>query len=103
MVASDGAGGAVRDNAAARRYELPVGEEVALIAYRLRGDAIDLIHTEVPEAFEGRGIAARLARHALDDARARGLRVIPSCPYIAAYIRRRREYGDLVGPPPAAG
>lgn len=92
----------VRDNAAARRYEVALGDQIAQVVYRLRGDAIELVHTKVPEAFEGRGIAARLARFALDDARARGLRVIPSCPYIAAYIRRHPEYADLVGPRPAA-
>ncbi len=79
------------------RYELRAGDElVGLIDYRLAGDVITLVHTEVPEAFGGQGYAARLARGALDDARSRGLRVVPSCPYVAAYVDKHPDYADLV-------
>jgi hypothetical protein len=53
-------------------------------------------HTEVQSRFEGQGLGARLARFVLDDARERGLRVVPRCPFIAAYIKRHPEYADLV-------
>ena len=86
----------VRDNPDRRRYETEIDGKIAMIVYRLHGDTITFTHTEVPEEFEGRGIAARMARFALDDARARGLRVVPLCPYVAAYIRRHPEYQDLV-------
>ena len=46
--------------------------------------------------FEGQGLGARLARFALDDARERGLRVVPLCPFIAAFVKRHPEYQDLV-------
>ncbi len=85
-----------RDNPARRRYELAIGDRIAVIAYRLRGDSITFTHTEVPEELEGRGIASRLARFALEDARARGLRVVPLCPFVAAYIRRHKDYESLV-------
>lgn len=79
------------------RYELRAGDElVGLIDYRLAGDVIALVHTEVPEAFGGQGYATRLARGALDDARSRGLRVVPSCPYVAAYVDKHPDYADLV-------
>ncbi|SEB98233.1 hypothetical protein SAMN04489844_1447 [Nocardioides exalbidus] len=86
------------------RYELHAapdgqgadGELVGLIAYHLDGDTITLIHTEVLPAFNGQGHASTLARSALDDARSRGLRVVPSCPYVAAYIGKHPEYADLV-------
>lgn len=79
------------------RYELRSGDTlVGFIDYRLHGDVIRLIHTEVPEAFSGQGHAATLARSALDDARARGLTVRPDCPYVAAYIEKHPEYADLV-------
>ncbi|RYB94095.1 N-acetyltransferase [Nocardioides oleivorans] len=92
------------DTAARSRYELHVagdgddadGELVGLIAYHLEGDVITLIHTEVLPAFSGQGHASTLARGALDDARARGLEVVPSCPYVAAYITKHPEYADLV-------
>jgi uncharacterized protein len=79
------------------RYELRSGDQlVGTIVYRLNGDVIWLIHTEVPEAFSGQGHASTLARSALDDARARGLRVKPDCPYVRSYIQKHPEYADLV-------
>jgi predicted GNAT family acetyltransferase len=53
-------------------------------------------HTEVDPAFEGHGIGSALAAGALDDARRRGLVVVPSCPFIRAYITRHPEYADLL-------
>ncbi|MET1037616.1 MAG: GNAT family N-acetyltransferase [Aeromicrobium sp.] len=79
------------------RYELRSGDElVGFIDYRLHGDVIRLIHTEVLPAFNGQGHAATLARAALDDARSRGLKVRPDCPYVASYIQKHPEYADLV-------
>lgn len=79
------------------RYELRADDElVGFIDYRLRGETIHLVHTEVLPAFNGQGHAATLARAALDDARARGLRVHPDCPYVAAYVAKHPEYADLV-------
>ncbi|HWE63493.1 MAG TPA: GNAT family N-acetyltransferase [Chloroflexota bacterium] len=88
----------VANNEAEHRYEARVDGELAVIIYQLLGDRIVFIHTEVPEDLEGRGIAGTMARVALDDARARGLAVIPRCPFVAAYIRRHPEYADLVPP-----
>lgn len=84
------------DNPKASRYETQVGGQLAFAEYMLTGPNITFTHTEVPEELEGRGIASQLARFALDDARARGLAVIPLCPFISAYIRRHREYQPLV-------
>ena len=79
------------------RYELTSGDDLlGFIVYRLHGDVITLVHTEVDEAYAGQGHAGTLARSALDDARSRGLSVVPSCPYVAAYIRKHPEYADLV-------
>ena len=79
------------------RYELTSGDDlIGFIDYRLHGDVITMVHTEVDEAWSGQGHAATLARSALDDARSRGLSVVPSCPYVAAYIRKHQEYADLV-------
>ena len=79
------------------RYELRSGDEViGLIAYRLADGVITLVHTEVDPAHEGQGHAATLARGALDDARSRGLRVVPSCPYVASYVEKHPEYADLI-------
>ena len=87
----------VRDNPAAGRYELfAAGKLAGLATYVLGDGAMTIPHTEVRSRYEGRGLGARLAKFALDDARRRGLRVVPRCPFIAAYIERHPEYADLV-------
>ena len=87
----------VRDNEAAHRYELLVGEEhVGELIYRARDSVVTLIHTEVAPQYEGHGLGEQLVAFALDDIRARGLRIVPLCPFVAAYLRRHTEYEDLV-------
>jgi predicted GNAT family acetyltransferase len=79
------------------QYELWVGDLlIGLIAFRSRPDRIVMIHTEVDERLEGRGLGGRLVSGALDDVRARGLHVTPLCPFVAAYIREHPEYADLI-------
>lgn len=87
---------AVHDNTAAHRYEVELGGELAILTYRLHGDTITFLHTEVPPELEGHGLGGRLAQTALDEARARGLAVIPSCPFVATYIRRHPDYMSLL-------
>ena len=86
----------VTDNDADGHYEVRVDGHLAVIEYERLADRITFIHTSVPPELEGHGIAGRLARVALDDARTRHLAVIPRCPYVAAYIKRHPEYLDLV-------
>ena len=87
----------ISDNAADSRYELRIGGELAgLVEYRLTPGRIVLVHTEVVPEFEGHGVGGRLAKYALDDARARGLQVVARCPYIAEYIRRHPDYKELL-------
>jgi predicted GNAT family acetyltransferase len=88
---------AVADNPAASRYELHVNGDLAgFVDYRLRGEVISLVHTEVEPAFQGAHLATHLARFSLDDARKRGLAVLPYCPYINAWIKKHPDYTDLV-------
>jgi predicted GNAT family acetyltransferase len=90
----------VRDVPDAHRYEARIGDELAgFAAYRPKPGHITFTHTEVGAAYEGRGVGSQLARTALDDARTRGLRVTPLCPFIAAWIRRHPAYADLVATP----
>lgn len=86
----------IRDNQADSRFETVIDGHLAEIVYRLAGDQLNLVHTFVPEELGGRGIAGRLTAFALDAARARGLKVIPTCPYIAGYIKKHPEYQDLL-------
>jgi predicted GNAT family acetyltransferase len=79
------------------RYELSIdGEVVGYSIYRARPGLIAFVHTEVDERFEGRGFGDRLIRFALEDARARGLEVLPFCPFVNAFIERHREFEALV-------
>jgi uncharacterized protein len=87
----------VRDNADARRYELAIDGNIAFSRYRLSPGAITFLHTEVPKELEGHGIGSRLVRGELESARARGLKVVAKCPFVAAYIRKHPEFQDLLG------
>ena len=64
--------------------------------YRLRPGRIVFVHTEIDDAYAGRGLGGQLARAALDAARARGLTVRPDCPFIKGWIAKHPEYADLV-------
>jgi predicted GNAT family acetyltransferase len=87
----------VNDRPNELRYEIEVDGEVAgFINYRREPGVIELVHTDVDPRSEGKGVGAALVQGALDDVRARGLKVRPYCPFAAAYIRRHPEYQDLV-------
>lgn len=87
----------IRDNPHEERYELVLEDAVVgEIVYRRRPGAMVLLHTEVSEELEGQGLGAQLVAGALDDVRARGLRLVPLCPFVSAYLRRHPEYADLV-------
>lgn len=86
----------VRDNPAEQRFEARLDAALAQLQYRLEGPVLVLHHTEVPPALEGRGIAGRLVATAMDQARARGLRVRPLCTYVQAWLQRHPECADLV-------
>ncbi|HVA02376.1 MAG TPA: GNAT family N-acetyltransferase [Acidimicrobiales bacterium] len=90
----------VVDNPERSRYEAYVGDELAgLVTYRTRPGVQVLVHTEVEGPFEGHGLGSRLASAVLDQVRARGLHVVPVCPFIAGYIDRHPELSDLVAKP----
>ncbi|MBS0594289.1 MAG: N-acetyltransferase [Proteobacteria bacterium] len=86
----------VRHEPAAARFAAEVEGGTAECAYRLRGGVMDIVHTEVPHAAEGRGVAAALVRAALVYARAQGLRVRPVCSYVQVYMRRHPDTQDLL-------
>jgi predicted GNAT family acetyltransferase len=87
----------VRDNPVERRYEAVAdGEVVGELRYVTEPGVIVLVHTEVAPSVEGHGIGSRLVGDALDDIRSRGLRVVPVCPFVAAFLRRHPEQHDLI-------
>ncbi|HZP99698.1 MAG TPA: GNAT family N-acetyltransferase [Reyranella sp.] len=84
----------VRHNEAASRYELDTEHGTAIAVYRQQGDRLMFVHTETPPPDEGKGIASRLVRAALDDARARGFKIVPACSFVVDFVRRHPEYRD---------
>ena len=53
-------------------------------------------HTEVDDAFQGRGLATILIGEALQQTRAAGLRIVPVCPMVVAYVKKHPEFDDVV-------
>ena len=87
----------VRHNTDDRQFELMIDGKLSVIAYIMPDEnTIVFTHTEVPEELEGRGIASRLAKAALESAKNDGLAVIPLCPFVKGYIQRHPEYQPLV-------
>jgi predicted GNAT family acetyltransferase len=86
----------VRDNPAKSRFELEEAGEIAFADYVRRGNVLILPHVEAPMALRGTGAAGRLMTGMLDQVRAAGLRVVPRCPYAAAFIERNKQYQDLL-------
>jgi hypothetical protein len=92
----------VVNNEKESRFEASALDGLAYLTYReMRDGTLILIHTEVPAELAGRGVASRLARAALDLARARGVKVLVRCPFVTEYIARHPEYHDLVRERPA--
>ena len=86
----------VRDNAALGRFELDLDGGLGFVTYRRVAGVVTLLHAEVPAALNGRGYGSRLVRGSLDLLRAEGARVVPVCPFIAAFIDRHPAYRDLL-------
>lgn len=81
------------------RYELLVdGELAGYMEYRGRGSNRALVHTEVDQRFEGRGLGSKLVRLSLDDVRAKGLTIVPICPFVHKFLAEHEEYRDLMEP-----
>lgn len=86
----------IRHNEEHHRFEAGHLPNLAKLNYRMQGAAVDLVHTEVPAEYQGQGLAGKLATAALEWARAKGLKVIPSCSYVRGYIAKHPEFEDLV-------
>jgi predicted GNAT family acetyltransferase len=86
----------VRNNAALNRFELDVDGHTAVAYYQLAPGVITFTHTEVPQELSHRGIGSELIRGALESARAQKLKVVPKCPFVAAYMAKHPQFNDLL-------
>lgn len=87
----------VKNNREQERYEMEVGDDLAVIEYDLpKQRVIVLTHTFVPEHLEGQGIGSELVEAVLDDIREQGWNVVPQCGFVAQYIRRHPQWEELI-------
>lgn len=90
----------VTDAPEAKRFEARIdGKLAGFIQYEMRPDAVELVHTQVLDEFEGKGVGSVLVRRVLDDIRSRDGKIIPTCPFVAEYIRRHPNYLNVVASP----
>lgn len=86
----------VQDNRSEQEFTLETDGGTAVAAYQREENLIIFTHTLVPPALEGHGVGSRLIRGALDSVRDQGLKVVPQCPFVRAYIERHPEYRALL-------
>ncbi len=79
------------------RYELRIEDQLGAFAeYIVIGTSVELPHTVTQPQFRGNGLAAVLVTHILNELRADGATVVPSCSYVAHFIEKHPEYLPLV-------
>lgn len=84
------------DNEDRKRFEYQLEQGVALVEYIKTQNKIYLTHTEVPSKYEGQGIASSMVKDVLGEVEKSGLKLVPLCPYVAAYIKRHPEWKKLL-------
>lgn len=85
----------VTQNPAENRFEAWIDGQLAKLDYMEEGETIVMTHVGVPYEFRGCGVAGKITQIGLEYAKAKSLRVIPMCSYVAAYIRRNPQYAEL--------
>lgn len=83
-------------------FELPVKNDTAFISYRMNGNVISLMHTEVPQEMEGQGIGSTLIEQTFQYLEANNLRMIPRCAFVITYLKRHPEWNKLLDESAAA-
>jgi predicted GNAT family acetyltransferase len=86
----------VINNVKNHRFEIRIDEDIAIVPYSFKDDMMALFHTEVPEKYGGKGLGTKLALYALNYAKDHHLKVLPYCPFIAAYIKKHPEWLSYV-------
>lgn len=87
----------VKRNEDEQQYEISLGGgQMAILAYDERNERMVLTHTEVPASHEGKGLGSQLVKAAANDARERGLKIVPQCSYARTWFERHREQGDVL-------
>lgn len=85
----------VRHNQVLRRFEIEHEGSTAFLDYAEQGDVMILLHTFVPTALRGQGLAAILTQAAIETARQEKKKIDPQCSYAAAFLEKHPEYADI--------
>jgi uncharacterized protein len=91
----------ITNNTIMHRFEVEVDAETAFLEYSLESNVITFTHTRVPSSIGGRGIGTALVKAGLDYAAQNGLRVVPECPFVAAFLEKNPQYQRRLGVTPA--
>ena len=86
----------VRDNHEGSRFELEIDGQIVFASYRRTGSTLAILHVEAPLPLRGTGAAGRLMEGIMEIARATGAKIVPLCSYASAWLRRHREYAELL-------
>lgn len=87
---------ALIDNKDEERFEVIIEGFPSIVEYKVKGNDVYLTHTEVPQALEGRGIAAALVEKVLAEIEHRGQKMIPLCPYVQSFLKRHPDWERIV-------
>ena len=90
----------ISDNQQNQQFEIFIDEDRAWLEYRIKDNALYLMHTEVPENMAGKGVASALAAHAFNYARAHHMKIKAYCPFVVTWLKKHPEQMDIVIPPP---
>ncbi len=84
------------NNAEGKQFQFKLKDGIAKIEYILAQEKIYLTHTEVPTAYEGKGIGSSLIKQTLEHIKEQDLTLVPLCPFVAMYIKQNPEWKALV-------
>jgi predicted GNAT family acetyltransferase len=87
---------AVRNNAELNRYELELEGGIAFAVYRASPGIVTIVHTEVPAAMRGSGAGSAFVRQVLEEVRRQGLKVVPECGFVRAFMAKNPQFNDLL-------
>jgi len=85
-------------NAESHQLELEIQGSIAFIEYKLSGNTLFLIHTEVPTALEGKGVAGAIVQKTLQYAKDNNYKIVPICPFVRHYLEKHKEWNDITAP-----
>ncbi|AQG79205.1 GNAT family N-acetyltransferase [Spirosoma montaniterrae] len=87
----------VTDNRHHHRFELKLDGKLSIIQYQpVDDETLALLHTEVDPSLEGQGVGSHLVNGVLEYADRNGLKIVPLCPFVSAYLKRHPDWQRVV-------